>query len=435
MLKNRDDNRCPASGFYTYDAFIAAANSFPGFGTTGDDTARKKEIAAFFGQTSHETTGNQVGNGFYGRGPIQLTGQSNYDLAGKAIGQDLVNNPDLVATDATVSFKTAIWFWMTPQDNKPSCHDVITGQWTPSAADTSANRQPATVSLPTLLTAELNVVKVRIGKWKIGLILQKMLSFRNNDACPAKGFYTYDAFIAAATSFPGFGTLAQDIGSIVTRDLFEQMLSFRNNDACPAKGFYTYDAFIAAANSFPGFGTTGDDTARKKEIAAFFGQTSHETNGGASGTFNGGYCFVRQIDQSERYYGRGPIQLTHQANYDRAGRGIQQDLVNNPDLVATDALISFKTAIWFWMTPQDNKPSSHDVIIGRWTPSAADMSANRVPGYGVITNIINGGLECGMGRIEAVENRIGFYRRYCSMLNVAPGDNLDCYNQRNFAQG
>ncbi|MCD9644231.1 hypothetical protein HAX54_032379 [Datura stramonium] len=233
------------------------------------------------------------------------------------------------------------------------------------------------------------------------------------------------------------GTLAQNIGSIVTRDLFEQMLSFRNNDVCPAKGFYTYDAFIAAANSFPAFGTTGDDTARKKEIAAFFGQTSHETNGGSAGTFTGGYCFVRQIDQSERYYGRGPIQLTHQSNYERAGRGIGvgQDLVNNPDLVATDPIISFKTAIWFWMTAQDNKPSCHNVIIGQWTPSAADRSANRVPGYGVITNIINGGLECGMGtRNDAVESRIGFYRRYCSMLNVAPGDNLDCYNQRNFAQ-
>ena len=52
------------------------------------------------------------------------------------------------------------------------------------------------------------------------------------------------------------------------------------------------------------------------------------------------------------------------------------DLVNNPDLVVWDAVISFKTAIWFWMTPQgNNKPSSHDVI----------------------TNIINGGIECGNG--------------------------------------
>ena len=68
-------------------------------------------------------------------------------------------------------------------------------------------------------------------------------------------------------------------------------------------------------------------------------------------------------------------------NYGQAGKAIGADLINNPDLVATDPIISFKTAIWFWMTPQANKPSSHDVIIGNWRPSAADTSASRVPSY------------------------------------------------------
>ena len=85
-------------------------------------------------------------------------------------------------------------------------------------------------------------------------------------------------------------------------------------------------------------------------------------------------------------------------NYGPAGKAIGVDLLSNPDQVATNPTISFKTAIWFWMTPQGNKPSSHDVIIGKWTPSAADTAAGRVPGYGVITNIINGGIECGHGQ-------------------------------------
>ncbi|KAG4939103.1 hypothetical protein JHK84_045300 [Glycine max] len=46
------------------------------------------------------------------------------------------------------------------------------------------------------------------------------------------------------------------------------------------------------------------------------------------------------------------------------------------------------------MTPQGNKPSCHDVITGKWTPSDIDKSAGLVPGYGVITNIINGRIEC-----------------------------------------
>ena len=120
-------------------------------------------------------------------------------------------------------------------------------------------------------------------------------------------------------------------------------------------------------------------------------------------------------------------------NYRQAGDAIGVNLLNNPDLVATDAVISFKTAIWFWMTPQGNKPSSHNVIINNWTPSATDRSAGRVSGYGVITNIINGGIECGHGQDSSVANRIGFYKRYCDIMGIGYGDNLDCYNQRPFS--
>ncbi|MED6122733.1 hypothetical protein PIB30_042652 [Stylosanthes scabra] len=241
-----------------------------------------------------------------------------------------------------------------------------------------------------------------------------------------------------------------DVGSIITSSVFDQMLKYRNDPRCKGNEFYSYNAFIAAARSFGGFGTTGDVATRKKELAAFLAQTSHETTGGwasaPDGPYAWGYCFINENNQADyctpsqqwpcapgkKYYGRGPIQLTHNYNYGPAGKAIGQDLLNNPDLVARDATISFKTAVWFWMTPQGNKPSSHDVITGRWTPSAVDKAAGRVPGYGVITNIINGGLECGHGTDSRVQDRIGFYRRYCQILGVSPGDNLDCNNQKSF---
>ena len=84
------------------------------------------------------------------------------------------------------------------------------------------------------------------------------------------------------------------------------------------------------------------------------------------------------------------------------------------------------------MTSQGNKPSSHDVITGNWRPSS-DTSVGRVPGYGVITNIINGGIEFGREYNDNVANRIGFYKRYSDILGVGYGNNLDCYNQRSFA--
>ncbi|XP_037466469.1 chitinase 8-like [Triticum dicoccoides] len=233
------------------------------------------------------------------------------------------------------------------------------------------------------------------------------------------------------------GAAAQGVGSVITRSVYASMLPNRDNPQCPARGFYTYDAFIAAANTFPGFGTTGSSDDIKRELAAFFGQTSHETTGGTRGAadqFQWGYCFKEEISKatSPPYYGRGPIQLTGRSNYDLAGRAIGKDLVSNPDLVSTDAVVSFRTAMWFWMTAQGNKPSSHNVALRRWTPTAADTAAGRVPGYGVIANIINGGLECGMGRNDANVDRIGYYTRYCSMLGTSTGGNLDCYTQRNF---
>ncbi|KAM0037868.1 putative chitinase [Helianthus debilis subsp. tardiflorus] len=52
------------------------------------------------------------GKGYYGRGPLQLSWNYNYALAGKDIGFDGLNNPEIVATDPAISFRAALWFWM-----------------------------------------------------------------------------------------------------------------------------------------------------------------------------------------------------------------------------------------------------------------------------------------------------------------------------------
>lgn len=76
------------------------------------------------------------------------------------------------------------------------------------------------------------------------------------------------------------------VQSIVTEALYNRFLPHRDDASCPARLFYNYTAFLEAAEAFPAFGTTGSLATRKREVAAFFGQTSHET---------GGRCQVLQL--------------------------------------------------------------------------------------------------------------------------------------------
>lgn len=55
---------------------------------------------------------DQLGDGvrYRGRGYIQLTGKYNYQKAGRALGLDLVNKPELVERPE-IAAKVAVWFW------------------------------------------------------------------------------------------------------------------------------------------------------------------------------------------------------------------------------------------------------------------------------------------------------------------------------------
>ena len=66
------------------------------------------------------------GHRFRGRGLFQLTGHSNYFHAGKALGEDFVMNPDLVATPMFAAL-TAGFFWNTHKLNQyADARDYVT---------------------------------------------------------------------------------------------------------------------------------------------------------------------------------------------------------------------------------------------------------------------------------------------------------------------
>lgn len=155
-------------------------SDYGSFLAVGDLNTRKRELAAFLANISHETGGGTIsgeadenftglyfneevgfigsstigyvqesgtnylpvaGKSYHGRGPIQLSYNYNYGLCSDVLYGDssiLLNNPESVSNDGVLGLMTGIWFWMTPQPPKPSCHEVITGTWVPKAGGANA---------------------------------------------------------------------------------------------------------------------------------------------------------------------------------------------------------------------------------------------------------------------------------------------------------
>nr|XP_019708186.1 endochitinase EP3 [Elaeis guineensis] len=204
------------------------------------------------------------------------------------------------------------------------------------------------------------------------------------------------------------------VADIVTQQFFDGIINQADN-GCVGKSFYTRAAFLDALDFYPNFGRVGTVDDSKREIAAFFAHVTHET---------GHFCYIEEIDGASKdycdendtqwpcvpgkgYYGRGPIQLSWNFNYGPAGQSIGFDGLNSPETVANDVVISFRTALWYWMK------YVHSLITSG-------------QGFGATIRAINGALECDGKNPETVNKRVGYYEDYCKQFGVDPGDNLTC---------
>ncbi|XP_021800353.1 endochitinase EP3-like isoform X2 [Prunus avium] len=202
------------------------------------------------------------------------------------------------------------------------------------------------------------------------------------------------------------------VADIVTPEFFNSIIG-QAEASCAGKNFYSRATFLEALKSYDQFGKIGSIDDSKREIAAFFAHVTHET---------GHFCYIEEIDGPSKdycdesntqypckpnkgYYGRGPIQLSWNFNYGPAGESIGFDGLNSPETVANDPIISFKTALWYWM-------NSVRPVIGE--------------GFGATIRAINGALECDGGNPATVQKRVKYFTEYCNQLGIAPGDNLTC---------
>ncbi len=149
---------------------------FGAFANEGTGDQQRREIAAFFANIGHETTGGgggwnaqdgshtwalffreevawafwkpgdpvgyvqeahpdypgTPGQSYHGRGPIQLSWNYNYGYMSALVYGNistLLDDPGKITRNGTLAFDTGIWFWMTPQAPKPSAHSIIAGTW------------------------------------------------------------------------------------------------------------------------------------------------------------------------------------------------------------------------------------------------------------------------------------------------------------------
>lgn len=179
-------NEINGKWYYTYDNVIKGMAQLEEFANYGDDNLKKLEIAAFLANIAQETGSDsshayggpgcfiQEGSGAYwgsqafsevckpkgtcapagyaGRGPHQLTHDYNYQMYSEAMGagDKYFKDPDLLTKDWLIGIRGSIWFWGHTERNqwsppniplKPSAHNVLTGQWTPSNASTPNARK------------------------------------------------------------------------------------------------------------------------------------------------------------------------------------------------------------------------------------------------------------------------------------------------------
>ncbi len=276
---------------------------------------------------------------------------------------------------------------------------------------------------------------------------------------------------------------------------------------------YTLEAFInavieynawAASNGYKQFLNEGTISQQATEFTAFWAKSARETSGswtnapapwieqdnsalGIEGAvWKGALYWVEEVGyttnddgsspyqsyidanssytsvQGRSYHGRGIIQLSWNYNYGAYSEwlynnGLMTELVSsketlliNPGLVSKNGKLSMLAGIWFWMTPQGIKPSSHDVIMGNITnvstnntdlglPQRNDLGTivtasgesydQAVVAYrlGTVINIVNGGLECNKAASwhEGPLQRVSYYNAYAQYFNnIQPAINI-----------
>ncbi len=186
-----------------------------------------------------------------------------------------------------------------------------------------------------------------------------------------------------------------------------------------ADNLYSYDNMregLDLREEFSVFMSQGDDTIKRLELAAILANWAQETTGGwdtaPDGYTSWGLCWYEEVgargsgecyfDSGNQYqptktpvgdtcfFGRGPIQLSWNANYGAFSEFLYGDmlvLLDDPDEILRDGELAFASGYWFWTTyrgsPNVPGKTCHEIMV-----------EEGAQGFGKVINIVNGGIEC-----------------------------------------
>jgi len=206
---------------------------------------------------------------------------------------------------------------------------------------------------------------------------------------------------------------------------------------------------------FSVFMSEGDDTVKRLELAAILANWAQETTGGwpdaPGGYTSWGLCWYEEVgargsevpgncyftgsndyQPTEKptetpvgdtcFFGRGPIQLSHNANYGAFSEFIYEGdklvLLDDPDEILRDGELAFASGFWFWTTyrgsPNIPNKTCHEVMV-----------EEGAQGFGQVINIVNGGIECNKELPplsdtygEKIRNRADHFHYFAAYLEV-----------------
>ena len=282
-------------------------------------------------------------------------------------------------------------------------------------------------------------------------------------------FFSYKNFIAALTELKSIKL--KEIASNGVVKVFRIDMKSKNLEwelLYTYSGLGTYEKEINFDHFINKPGATKKD--RLRELAAFLGNISHETGEGKD--TNAMALFYREelfferfpgwgmpghnyqditftnfppsqepclyVEGSQKsgevrfpmrsYHGRGPIQLSWNFNYGAMSAAVFGDkmiLLDNPNKLLENGKYAFMAAIWFWMFPQNPKPSAHELMYQQtFIPTHLSQW-----GFGHTIMIINGGVEgdaIDQGvevKDQTVTRRIMFYKKYANIFGIDVGVN------------